>query len=72
MNNLEGAKKISEDNMKQTEKNLTASFLKQIKDLQTMIESRVMTCKTDIFNQVEIITNKVKVMMSKQEVDTII
>ena len=54
--------------MKQTASNLTTSFLKQIKDLETLIESRVKTAeatsKTEILNQAEIITNKVK------EVDT--
>ena len=70
MDNVEGAKKIADDNMKQTASNLTTSFLKQIKDLETLIESRVKTAeatsKTEILNQAEIITNKVK------EVDTII
>ena len=64
INNLEAAKKVAEDNLKQTETNLAASFLKQIKDLETMIEARVKTAeatsKADTLNHAEIITNKVK------------
>ena len=50
--------------MKQTETNLAASFLKQIKDLETLLETRVKTAeatsKADTLNHAEIITNKVK------------
>ena len=64
INNLEAAKKAAEDNLKQTETNLAASFLKQIKDLETLLETRVKTAeatsKADTLNHAEIITNKVK------------
>ena len=64
MDNVEDDKKIAEDNLKQTETNLAAAFLKLIKDLETKIEARVKTAeaasKVDTLNQAEIITKQVK------------